>query len=112
MLEAMPQVLSRVAGAEISLSWDLDPIPAGGPMHVRDIDLSEPADSLTLDLDGTTIDDVTWDAGWPLTNNVSLMLHTKHYEPDDNGDPMNWCDGVDAYASGRLGSPGLESSCP
>jgi hypothetical protein len=76
------------------------------------IDLSEPGDSLTLDLDGTTIDDVTWDAGWTLTNNVSLMLDTTHYDPDDDDDPASWCDGVDAYASGRLGSPGAESNCP
>jgi large repetitive protein len=77
-----------------------------------DINLSEPGDSLTLDLDGSTIDDVAWDAGWTLTNNVSLMLQTKHYDPDDNDDPAHWCDGVEAYTSGRLGSPGLESDCP
>ena len=77
-----------------------------------DINLSEPGDSLTLDLDGTTIDDVTWDAGWTLTNNVSLMLQATHYDPDDDDDPIHWCDGVDAYTSGRLGSPGLVSNCP
>ncbi len=31
----------RVAGAEIARSWDLDPLPADGPMHVRDVDLSD-----------------------------------------------------------------------
>jgi hypothetical protein len=76
------------------------------------IDLSEPGDSLTLDLDGTTIDGVAWDGDWMLTNNVSLMLDTTHYDPDDDDDPASWCDGQDAYTSGRLGSPGLESNCP
>jgi hypothetical protein len=31
----------RVAGAEITRAWDLDPLPADGPMHVRDVDLRE-----------------------------------------------------------------------
>jgi hypothetical protein len=31
----------RVAGAEITRAWDLDPLPADGPMHVRDVDLCE-----------------------------------------------------------------------
>jgi hypothetical protein len=77
-----------------------------------DITLSEPADSLTLDLDGTTIDDVAWDAAWTLTSNVSLMLQTTHYDPDDDDDPVNWCDGVDTYTTGHQGSPGLVSNCP
>jgi hypothetical protein len=31
----------RVAGAEISRAWDLEPIPPDAPLHVRDVDLSE-----------------------------------------------------------------------
>lgn len=31
----------RVAGTEITRAWDLDPLPADGPMHVRDVDLRE-----------------------------------------------------------------------
>lgn len=31
----------RVAGTEIARAWNLDPLPADGPMHVRDVDLTE-----------------------------------------------------------------------
>jgi hypothetical protein len=31
----------RTAGGEIARAWDLEPLPADGPMHVRDVDLRE-----------------------------------------------------------------------
>ncbi len=63
--------------------------------------------TLTVDMDGSPIDTVSWDAeAWGVGEGASLALDPDAADVASNDDPANWCAGASAYDGENLGSPG------
>lgn len=71
--------------------------------------LSNGADEVILaHPDGTVVDRVAYDDGvrWPDTSGASLQLDRDVESPRENDDPSRWCEGLQIYGAGDLGTPG------
>lgn len=64
------------------------------------------ADDLGLQVNGTTIFDVTWTSSWPLTYGATLTLDPDHFIASQARTSAYWCDATTAFSDGDLGTPG------
>jgi hypothetical protein len=88
---------------------DLDYVFAG------DIQCGNGDDEIILTFGGTELDRVAyWDPDWPDTSGAALSLHIDFYDTALNDDFENWCDAIDVYGAGDLGTPGADNPvcCP
>ncbi len=72
----------------------------GDAIHLDD------ADNLGLQINGTTIFDVTWDDSWPVTAGTTLNLDPDHFTAAEARTPSWWCNAATALADGDYGTPG------
>lgn len=80
------------------------------PDYVFDkVTLTNEADDLVLDCQGTVIDAVVYDmtAGWPKKEGRAMLLDLYSLDADKNDDPANWCNAFATFGGGDYGSPGL-----
>ena len=63
-------------------------------------------DEIYLEHDGTVVDSIHWDNGatWPDPEGAAMSLDPDYLD-GDNDDGGNWCEAVDAYGDGDLGTP-------
>lgn len=109
----LPSPLLLTPGAYVALAAGVTPgfapdatYPAGA------LRLVNTADSVILDCDGVTIDEVAYDENThPLEEGRSLSLDPAFTDATANDDPTNWCAGEDSY-NGDRGTPGAPNpSC-
>lgn len=78
--------------------------------------LSNSSDEVILELpDGTLLDQVNYESGWPLVSGASMELHPDYLSPLANDLPDNWLEATLSYGSGDKGTPGtlpVTSSLP
>jgi len=107
-------------GAFVLAKWGDKAQNGGVPAdYVFDgLDLNDSADKLKLvSSDGVTLDEVSWDASWPLANMAgkSLSLDPTYFNPSDNDNSDHWCQAGNPWpgSAGDLGSPGFTNlPCP
>ena len=81
-------------------------------------ELNDSADKIKLvTADGITLDEVSWNATWPLANikGKSLSLDPNHFNAADNDNSDFWCQASSPWpgSAGDLGSPGFTNlECP
>jgi hypothetical protein len=73
---------------------------------VFDFALNNSSAMLWIGTDGVVLDEITWGSS---TAGASTQLDPAFTDPADNDDEANWCDGVDSYGDGDLGSPGEQN---
>ncbi len=64
------------------------------------------ADDLGLQVNGTTVFDVSWTSSWPLTAGATLTLDPDHFIANQARTSAYWCDATSAFSDGDLGTPG------
>jgi len=67
--------------------------------------LANSADAVVLSLDGTELDRVVYDGGFPLASGASMQLSADKFDSAANDDAANWCASVTMMNDGDLGSP-------
>jgi hypothetical protein len=74
--------------------------------------LGNSSDELILSVGGLIIDEIWYDNGatFPDPSGASMSLSGDAMDVLLNDDGANWCEGVDAYGDGDLGTPGAENS--
>jgi hypothetical protein len=74
--------------------------------------LGNSSDELILSVGEVMIDEIAYDNGssFPDPSGASMSLHPTSTDALLNDDGANWCEGVDAYGDGDLGTPGAENS--
>ena len=73
------------------------------------------ADEIVLSFDGVELDRVEWwDPDWPDAAGTAMSLDAGAHDAALNDDPENWCEAMDPYGLGDLGSPGAANPvcCP
>ncbi len=81
-------------------------------------ELNDSADKIKLvGADGVTLDEVSWNANWPLANltGKSLSLDPGHFTASDNDNSDFWCQSSSPWpgSAGGFGSPGFSNfDCP
>ena len=81
------------------------------------IELNDTADKLKLIAYGVVLDEVAWNANWPIANvkGKSITLDPSHFTAGDNDNPDFWCQASSQWpgSAGDLGSPGFSNlECP
>ena len=101
------------------LGRDGDPGANGGVdldyVFAADIQCGNGDDEIILIFGGVELDRVEfWDPDWPDTSGAALSLHIDFYDTVLNDDPENWCDAIDVFGAGDLGTPGEDNPvcCP
>lgn len=61
---------------------------------------------LWIGAEGLVLDEIFWSSS---TSGAATSLDPAFSDPADNDDEANWCDAVDPYGDGDLGSPGEEN---
>ncbi|MGD8860897.1 MAG: lamin tail domain-containing protein [Myxococcales bacterium] len=80
-------------------------MPGVSPDAVVSLILSNSGDSVGLQCDGVTIDEVTYGEGFPITAGASLSLSATALDAKLNDLPEAWCAAVDSFGGDR-GTPG------
>ncbi len=70
--------------------------------------LGNGSDGIILEYQGTVIDQVVWDNGatFPDPSGASMSLDPAFFDATANDDGSHWCEAVDPYGAGDLGTPG------
>lgn len=104
--------LSVAAGDHLVIARESDPSVNGGlpPVDATfDFALSNSDASLWVGNGGATLDLVTWSSSG---NGAARSLDPAQSDPEANDDEARWCDAIDSYGDGDLGTPGAENpSC-
>lgn len=98
-------LFARSADTELNGGLEPDYIFSG-------ISLGNGDDLLTLGCDDGLVDVASWDGGpvWPDPDGASMQLDPGATTPNDGA---SWCEGLDEYAPGNLGTPGAPNPpCP
>jgi hypothetical protein len=78
-----------------------------------DVSLANESDDLTVEADGITIDQVSWDDGvsFPDPSGASMSLDPTFLDDLSNDDGLNWCEATQHWSedAADLGSPGSEN---
>jgi hypothetical protein len=61
---------------------------------------------LFIGSEGVVLDEITWSSS---TSGAARSLDPAFSDPTENDDEASWCDAVDAYGDGDLGTPGEEN---
>ncbi len=103
--------VSVASGARVVLAANADESANGGvgaaygydgdAIHLDD------EDDVGLQVNGTTIFDVSWDSTWPLVSGASIALDPDHYTATEARSAGWWCTAASALSSGDLGTPNL-----
>ena len=99
------------AGEYLVLGLNGDPAVNGGaPVQAvyTNFFLANGDDEVVVEHGGVELDAVEYDVafGWPQPVGASMSLDPDAHDPLLNDDPAAWCEGVDPYGLGDLGSPG------
>jgi mono/diheme cytochrome c family protein len=105
-----------LAGQYIVFAEESDIVTNGGVSADYDYSssfaLGNSSDELILSVGGLIIDEIWYDNGatFPDPSGASMSLSGDAMDVLLNDDGANWCEGVDAYGDGDLGTPGAENS--
>jgi hypothetical protein len=107
-------------GAHAVFAYSADPAVNGGisgaiAYGAADIQLANGTDRITLTINGTTIDEVSWAGSWPgATNGVAMCLRAPYTTNNDL--PAAWGDSVGTFGPtgdrGHPGQPSTAANCP
>ncbi len=108
-----------VASAEYAVFGASDDTSLNGDLGVDHVysnfSIANAEDEIVLTLGGQELDRVAYDSvGWPTGPGVAMSLDIDLYDTAFNDDPDNWCEALDVYGDGDLGTPGgaNPSCCP
>lgn len=106
------------AGGFLVFGASDDPVRSGGVpvdfVYEGDFGLSNNEDQIRLEVDGSTIDSVSWDPDYPLVSGHTMSLDPAA-DADTNDTPDPWClaDPTAIFGVSGRGSPGAENPpCP
>lgn len=108
---AMP-ALPLAPNAFAILSRSGDPGVNGGlaprVVYGNTLDLGDTADGLEVRLGTLLVDEVTWDAAWPIAPGRTVMLEPSRFNraEDANDAVAGWCSATAVYGGGLGGNPG------
>ena len=95
------------AFAGVDVDWQIGVVTTDTLYEAYSGSLVGGTDEIVLaDSNGRTIDEVAWDAGWPITPGVALQLDPDQTSGTANGSVEAWCLATDSFGDGDLGSPG------
>ncbi len=111
-----PGVAATVSpGGVAVLAASGDPLANGGiepDIVVAGMSLGD-ADTVQLTVQGTVVDEVSWDDTWPVDSAASMSLDSEAVADGINDDADLWCLARDPYGDGDLGTPGEPNGpCP
>lgn len=104
-VEVADCILVGVGDAVVLARGD-DPAQNGGLPEVAAtfaFSLGNSDGTLNVGFGGTVLDDIAWPSS---SSGAATQLDPSFTDPGDNDDPAHWCDAIDPYGDGDLGSPG------
>lgn len=86
---------SAEANGDVGAAYGYD----GNIIHLDD------EDDLGLQVNGTTVFDVSWDSSWPIAQGASMTLDPDHQSPSEARSAAWWCNSASSLPDGDLGTP-------
>ncbi|MSQ04114.1 MAG: hypothetical protein EXR71_19865 [Myxococcales bacterium] len=86
---------SAEANGDVGAAYGYD----GNIIHLDD------EDDLGLQVNGTTVFDVSWDSSWPIAQGTSMALDPDHHSPSEARSAIWWCNSSSTLPDGDLGTP-------